>query len=240
MGNQLSALTWLALRQLWITFRLLPLLALPLVGGLATALLAESFDAPLMPLALGVAVAFALCAGLAADALSQERRSGTAAWLTLRAVPRSTIVLGWFAAIAVPVVVGVGASAFLGWIAIAGAPGAPGVGELANQPVTFAALAIAAATVGLQAVGIGLAAGSLARPWLATLLAIVVMVGLLVGTSLVTDWDPNLPIGGLWLLAHGDDLTRPLSDGVVSAGIGLAGAGLLVGLSAALFSRVDL
>jgi ABC-type transport system involved in multi-copper enzyme maturation permease subunit len=237
MGKQLTALVWLALRQLWITFRLLPLLALPLTGGLATVLLAESFDAPLLPLAVGVAAAFALCAGLAAGALSRERRSGRAAWLTLRAVPRSTIVLGWFAAIAVPVVVGVGASAFLAWIAIAGTPG---IGELANQPVTFAALGVAAATVGLQAVGIGLAAGSLARPWLATLLAIVVMAGLLVGTSLLTDWDPRLPIGGLWLLAHGDALTRPLSDGVMSAGIGLAGTGLLVALSAALFSRVDL
>jgi hypothetical protein len=157
--------------------------------------------------------------------------------LTLRAVPRSTIILGWFAAGALPVVVGIGAAALLSWIAVANLPA---IGDLAERPLVFVALAAAAATAGLQAVGIGLAAGSLARPWLAALLAILVMGGLAALASALGEWDAYLPTGGLWVLAHADVLAKPLADGVMSVGFGLAASGLLVVIAAALFSRVDL
>ncbi len=57
---------------------------------------------------------------MAAAALSGERRRGSAGWLVIRAVPRPVILLGWFAAFVLLVVVGLLPAAALVWLTVVG------------------------------------------------------------------------------------------------------------------------
>ncbi|HYN63299.1 MAG TPA: hypothetical protein VES36_01740, partial [Candidatus Limnocylindrales bacterium] len=90
----------LALRELWISFRLLVAVAALLLAALPTALLphapvefAGTAWAPLRLFAIGLGAALALVAGLSAAALAGERRRGTIGWLVNRAVPRPIVLL---------------------------------------------------------------------------------------------------------------------------------------------------
>jgi hypothetical protein len=230
--TRVGTLTGLALRELWISFRLLALLAVPLAGGILTAVRPEVTDAQI--LAWGIAAAAVFLSALAAATLAAERRGGAAAWLVLRAVPRSSILIAWFEALAIPVLVGTIASAVLTWLAFATLP-APLI-----DPVSFAVLAAAAAATTLEALALGLLLGAVARPLLAALLAAAASAGG-VAAGLLVPLDPAyLPTAGLGLLARAEDLERPLSAGIQAAGLGLALTGLLVAAAAMAFARVDL
>ena len=94
------AVTWLAVRELWISFRLVTIIALFLLAGAFVALLPGLGQRqPASWYAIGLAVASAAAGGLTAAILSLERKRGTAAWLASRAVPRVTLLVGWFIAL---------------------------------------------------------------------------------------------------------------------------------------------
>src|SRR5689334_16434810 len=93
-------LTRMAVRELWISFRLLPLIALPVIAGLVALLVSSDPDRVQPTLAWGMGVVAALAAGMAAAAWAMERRRGTAGWLSMRAVPRASILIAWFVGLA--------------------------------------------------------------------------------------------------------------------------------------------
>jgi ABC-type transport system involved in multi-copper enzyme maturation permease subunit len=227
-------LTRMAVRELWISFRLLLLLTLPIAVGLL-ALLAPSDSGITQPaLAWGLAGVATAAAGVAAAAWASERRRGTAGWLSLRAVPRASILIAWFAGLALPVMVGTAAGALLVWLATGVAPSPP------LDALSYASLVGATAAAGLQALAIGILFGSFLRPIGAAVLAVVASGALLVAGLLVSPEPPLVPTAGLGLLAQATYLMRPLADGLQALGIGLTLTGLLLGASLLIFNRVDL
>ena len=227
-------LTRLAVRELWISFRLLPLLALPVIAGLVALLVSSDPDRVQPTLAWGMGVVAALAAGMAAAAWAMERRRGTAGWLSMRAVPRASILIAWFVGLAAPTLVGIAAGSVLVWV---------GSGTQPNPPLdapAYATLVAAAAGAALQALAIGLLLGSFLPSMIAALVAVLGSGGLLGAGLLIVTEPPLIPTAGLGLLARAMDLLRPMSDGLQALGLGLTLTGLLLGTALLIFDRVDL
>lgn len=227
-------LTRMAVRELWISFRLLSLLALPVIAGLAALLIPSDPNRTQLTLASGLGIVAALAGGVAAGAWASERRRGTAGWLSLRAVPRASILMGWFVGLAIPTIVGIAAGAVLVWL---------GTGVEPSPPLTSAAYAMlvgATACAALQALAIGLVFGSFLSPRLAAVATVLGSGALLVGGLFDAAEPPLVPSAGIGLLAHATDLVRPMADGLQALGLGLALTGVLLGLALLIFDRVDL
>jgi ABC-type transport system involved in multi-copper enzyme maturation permease subunit len=227
--SQTGVVTRLALRELWISFRLLFLLAAYIGAGAVVALLPAPLSTILFRLAIGVAAAMLVGAAIAGWSLSRERALGRAAWLATRSIPRATILVGWFAALALVSIAGIIAVGVLGWLA-ASAPAAR-LDPFAFG-LTFAAIACGA--IGLLA--LGLLIGTLLRPSLAAIVAAAIGVAL-GGVAWVGLPRVAMPIEALSQLAQ---LSSPVSVAVQGAGAGLAAAGLLLFLARVVIDRVDL
>lgn len=225
----MGVVTWLALRELWITFRLLLLLAVYIGAGAAVALLPAPPSTTLVRLAIGVAAAMVAGAAIAGWSLSRERVLGRAAWLATRSIPRGTILAGWFAALTFVSLLGIVAVGVLGWLA-ASAPGAS-LDPLAFG-LTFAA--IASGAIGLLA--LGLLVGTLLRPSAAAVVAAAVGVAL---GALVWLGIPRFAIP-VEALAQLTQLASPISVAIQGAGAGLAVTAVLLLLARIVIERVDL
>jgi hypothetical protein len=236
---QVVALTALAIRELWISFRLLVLLGIALAGGMLAAVLPDLGGGSSSTLAWAMGGAGILASALAAAALATERRRGMAGWLVLRSVPRSSLVIAWFVALGIPLVIGMGAAAALAWLTVEVAS----VGSLANSALdalAFAALTAAAVLAVLQALALGLVLGTIARPLLAAVVAAPLSMILLIPSLLIGDVPTYVPGSGLGLLGHAERLAHPLSDGLGSTGIGLAILGATLLVAAAFLERAEL
>jgi hypothetical protein len=227
-------LTRMAVRELWISFRLLLLLSLPLTAGLLAILLSSDADLAQLVLAGSMAGAGTLTAGVAAAAWAVERRRGTAGWLSLRAVPRASILVAWFAGLALPLTVGIAAGGLLGWVATGAAPSPP------LDATSYAALVAAGAAAALQALAIGMLLGSFVGPIGAAVLAMLASGALLSSGLVLAPEPPVVPTAGLGLIAQATDLVRPLADGLQALGLGLTMTGLVLGTALLVFERVDL
>jgi hypothetical protein len=227
-------LTRMAVRELWISFRLLLLLALPIAVGLLALLFPADSGTTQPALSWGLAAVSTAAAGVAAVAWASERRRGTAGWLSLRAVPRASILIAWFAGLAFPLLVGTAAGALLVWLAPGLEPSPP------LDALSYASLVGATAGAGLQALAIGILLGSFLRPIAAAFLAVMESGALLAAGLLVRPDTALVPTAGLGLLAQATDLLRPLADGLQALGIGLTLTGLLLGVALLIFNRVDL
>ena len=125
--RRFGTVTGLALRELWISFRLLLVMGVLIVAAVPSAMLphttpalaATPLESPLEWFAIGLALALGVVGGMAASALSLERRRGSAGWLVIRAVPRRVVLLGWFAAFVLLLVVGLLPGAVLVWLTVA-------------------------------------------------------------------------------------------------------------------------
>jgi ABC-type transport system involved in multi-copper enzyme maturation permease subunit len=227
--SQTGVVTRLALREMWISFRLLLLLAAYVGAGAVVALLPAPPSAVLVRLAIGIAGAMVAGAMIAGWSLSRERALGRAAWLATRSIPRGTILVGWFIALALISVLGISAVGALGWLA-ASAPGAR------LDPLAFGAtfVAIGCGAIGLLA--LGLLIGTLLRP------SAAIVVAAVAGLALV---------GGLWLafprvaipveaLAELPRLSSPVSVALQGAGASLALAAFMLLAARMAIDRADL
>ncbi len=229
-----AGLVWVALRELWMSFRFLVLLVLGLAGGLAVSVAQPGFGDLVAVLAWGIAAGGTAGAALAAGVLAAERRRGRVAWLAVRGVPRSAALFAWFAALAVPLLAGLAASAGVGWVI------ATQSGSGLIDPLAFAAAAGAAAVGVLAALAAALLAGALLEPRPAAILAGTVAAGLMVSGLAAASEPPLGPAAGIGLLAQLPSLARPLSDGLEAMGVGLAATALLLAAAAAVLARRDL
>lgn len=227
--SQTGVVARLALRELWISFRLLLLLAAYVGAGAIAALLPAAPSTVLVRLAIGIAAAMAAGAAIAGWSLSRERALGRAAWLATRSIPRATILVGWFAALALISLVGLVAAGVLGWLAAS----APGV---RLDPLAFGMTfgAIACGAIGMLA--LGLLVGTVFRPRAAAVVAAAAGVSL-AGAAWVADPRVASP---LELLTQLPQLPSPISVALQGAGAGLAVAGLLLLLARVVIDRVDL
>lgn len=230
--NRFATLVGLALRELWITFRLLAILALLLLAGLAAAAAPAVIDVtPQLAYAVALAAALVIVASVAAFSLAGERRIGSVAWLAVRAIPRTLLLHAWLTAFGTVALLGLLASAVVAWLALVEQPG--------GAPVGFGPALLAVAAALLAALAVGLLAGSLLPPLPAALAAAIVAAlvavpPLLVGTSL------PLPGGGLALVAEAGGVATPISSALRSAGVAFGVAAVGIGLAAAALQRSDL
>ncbi|MEO5985404.1 MAG: hypothetical protein ABIW50_02930 [Candidatus Limnocylindria bacterium] len=219
----------LAVRELWMSFRLLVLLAAYLGAvALVTAVPAPS-STVLLRLALALALAAVAGSSIAAWSLSHERSLGRLGWLAARSVQRRTILMGWFASLALVTVAGVLGAGLLGWAALGGSAGRIG-------PTVFALAMIASigGAVALQA--LGLAVGSVLRPRLASVVAGALSAIVITGGWVVLP-GLELPVEAI---AHLQQLDRPISVALQGTGGSLSLAVILLLAAAWALGRVDL
>lgn len=213
MSQQSAVVARLALRELWISFRLLILLVAFVAAGVVVALLPAPFPTVVQRLVIGITAASALSGALAAWSLAVERRTGRAGWLVARSVPRGTLLGGWFTGIGGTALVGLAMAATLGWLALpAGTP---------IDPARFGLAVVVLAAAAVAWIALGLLAGAMAPRALATLVVIVTGATLL-GVRLA-GIGANVEV---WLMSAGSvgHLLRLLGGLLVLAGLLLGAA----------------
>jgi ABC-type transport system involved in multi-copper enzyme maturation permease subunit len=227
--SQAGVVTRLAVRELWISFRLLALLAAYVAVGAIVALLPAPAPTTLTRFAVGLAAAMIVGSAIAADALSTERMLGRAGWLVTRSISRATLLVGWFAALAGVTLVGLAAAGILGWLAVA-SPFPP------VAPVAFAAVMAGVGAMCLAGVAVGLLLGTVLQRLFSAAATLFVGV-MVVATGLAVAPGSAVPLTALADLAT---LDRPIGDGIRGAGIFLALAGAALVAARVAIGRVDL
>jgi hypothetical protein len=231
--SQAGVVTRLAVRELWITFRLLVLLVGFVGAGAAVALLPAPLNVTMGRLAAGLSAATLLATAVAAWSIADERVRGRAGWLVSRSVSRGTYLRGWFVAMTEITLVGVIVAAALGWLAATGV-------ALRLEPQGYVALAIASATTAIAAVALGLLAGVLLRRRPAAVVAVVTSALVGLAAWLLPGAEGILPGGAFVALAG-------LTEGAVAqgpvwrmAGTALLIAGVLLVLARVALDRAEL
>jgi len=231
--SQAGTVAWLALRELWMSFRLLVVLIAHVVAGAVVGLLPAFARDSVARLAIGLGLATLVTAAVAAWSMADERLTGRAGWLITRTVPRGTYLAGWFVALALVAIVGVIAAGVLGWLAIGSA--APGGDRLA---LPAAMVGVAASTA--AAAALGLLCGSLLRPRAAAAAAVAAcgVVGALAWLAAAPE--PWVPGAAHLLLARLVDADAVIPNALRAAGIGLALTSALLITARAALDRSDL
>ena len=238
--RRLRTLTRMALHELWISFRLMPLVGLPVVGGMLVSAVPPEFAGETAVGGAGfwyavvAAVAICMATGLAALTMAHERRRGTVAWMAVRAVPRASVLFSWFLGFALLLTLALALGSLGAWLA------AIGRAETPPDAIPFGAAVGATAAAALAAIAAGLLIGTTFRAVPATLLALAVSGGLVAAAFLVPLSALPLPLGGLGLLTHLDSAARPVAGALQSAGAAVVTAAVLLVLGAAGLERSDL
>ena len=223
----------LAIRELWMTFRLLLVLFAWVSAGAVVGLVPGAPSVTLARLAIGLGVASVVSAVVAAWSIAAERRAGRTGWLVTRAVPRGTYLVGWYAALAGVALIGLGLAAALGWLSLAGAPAA-------TIWPKFGAATLAVGCTTAAAIALGLLLGALLRPWLAAGLTLLVCAAAGAGAWLAAERLGALPRGGHVLLTRVAGQEPIVPDALRAAGIGLALAAFLLILARVALERTEL
>lgn len=232
--TQAATVTRLAVRELWISYRLLVVLVALVGAGAAVALVPASLDALASRLGLGLGFASAVASAVAGWSIAEERELGRAGWLVSRSVPRGTLLAGWFVALAGATLAGATTAALLGWLAMSAV--APNL-----DAASFAAGAAAAGGHALAAVGLGLTLGTVLPRRMAAVTAALWTVGPLAVAWLVVPGVANLlPGGGFVVLAAVAEPGASVAAGLRSIGIGLATTALLLIVARRSLDRVEL
>jgi hypothetical protein len=231
--SQASVVTRLAIRELWITFRLVVLLVSFVGVGAAVALLPAPLPATMQRFAAGLGGATLLVSATAAWSIADERAHGRVGWLVTRSVARSTFLGGWFVAVSAIALTGLAAAGILGWLAASSV-------SLRLDPVAYGTILVAVAATVVAAVALGLLIGSLFGPRTAAVLTVLLSIAMVAAAWLVP------AIGGMIPGAAFRDLAT-LAEGAGSpanawraAGACLLTAGLFLALARAALGRAEL
>ena len=223
--SQPATVTGLALRELWISFRLLGLLVLAFGAGASVALVPAPVAGTLERLALGLTIAVAAAAAVAAWSLAAERTTGRAGWLVGRSVSRRTLLGGWFVAVGGVAVAGVAVATTLGWLTIAGFSSRPELGGYLSLVASVGAWA-------LVAVAFGLLLGVLLERRIAAAAAAVVCLAVGLLPWIAPTLDPALatvvPGAGIGLLAGAAEAQQLIGPSLRASGVGLGVAAFLL------------
>lgn len=238
--NRMRTLTRMALHEMWISFRMMLLVAIPLIGGIGVIALPPELSGVTAVGGAGFWFAVAACgaiaisSGIAALTMAHERSRGTVAWMAVRAVPRSAVLLSWFIAFGILLAGGIILGSIGAWLT------AIDRAETPPDPLPFAAAVAASASAGLACVAGGLLLGTVMRARRAMLLALALAVPILVLAILTPGAGLPLPTGGIGLLAHLDGASRPLAASLQAGGSALAVTAVLLVLASAGLERANL
>jgi hypothetical protein len=226
------------IRQLWIQLRLLGLLALPPLAAIVAVTVQGQLgvtagpEPARMTLAVGFAVAAVLSAALIGTGFTEEVRSGAAAWLVVRAVPRTALIGAWLVVPSLAVVLAYALGGILAGL------GLPPLGQSPDPLVIFVSVVAAAApAIPLAAAALAIGVNAPGRiTALATIIGAVVLAVplVLLGQAAVH------PASGYWLVAGTVPGDRPLTVGLQAIGLCLALAALAWFVAARRFVRRDL
>ena len=223
-------------RQLWIQLRLLGILALPAIAAFVAVAVdgqSGSREAGRIALAVGLATATVLSAALVGAGFAEEIRSGAAAWLVVRAVPRTALIGAWLMLPALAVLVAFVLAGILAGLAL------PLALVQAPDPIAVAVTVVAAAAPALPLSAAGLVM-AVHAPVRITILA-VIGVAVIVALPLVLLGDTAVhAASGYWLVAGMVPADRPITVGLQAIGLCMALAALLWAVAALLFLRRDL
>lgn len=231
--SQATVVTRLAVRELWITFRLLALLAGFIGVGAVVALLPAPLPTVMERLTLGLGAASILAGALAAWSFADERARGRAAWLVTRSVSRGTLLGGWFTALASLALVGTAVAGLLGWLT------ASAVSLRLDAGAFAAALAGAGATV-LVPIALGLLVGTVLRGPLAVGVTVAVGAGLGALAWLVPGAGELVPGAAMVDLAAVREGATAQVAGLRSAGAALVATAVLLVVARLLLERAEL
>jgi len=223
-------------RQLWIQLRLLGILALPAIATFVAVVVdgqPGSREAGRIALALGLATAAVLSAALVGAGFAEEIRSGAAAWLVVRAVPRTALIGAWLVLPALAALVAFVLAGILAGLAL------PLALVQAPDPIAVAVTVVAAAApaLPLSAAGLVIAVYAPVRVTVVAVIGVAAMVALplvLLGDTAVH------AASGYWLVAGMAPADRPIMVGLQATGLCMALAALLWAVAALLFLRRDL
>lgn len=230
----------MALHEMWISFRLIAVLAVPLLGGLLAVVVppgvvgVTAVGGAAFWYAAGVGVAIAVAGGMAAGTLASERRRGTVAWMAVRAVPRSAVLFSWFVAYGLILAAGIVVGSIGAWLA------AVSRAEATPDALPYAAGVVATIGTGLAVVALALLVGTLLRTLPAMVLATVAGALLLAAALLLAPGGIPSPTGGISLLAHLDTVSRPVAEALRSTGLALITTAVLLALGVIGIERADL
>jgi hypothetical protein len=231
--SQAGVITWLAVRELWITFRMVILLLALVAVGAIVALVPASLPMTMQRLAIGMGAASLVVAAVTAWSVAEERQQGRAGWLVTRSVPRGTLLGGWFVALSALGLAGTISAGILGWLAASGV-------SLSLDPTAYAVRFGAVAATVVAAVALGVLAGTLGRPRVAALLAVIVAAASGLVAWLVPTAPEMIPGAAFVELAA---LVEGTTTDVVAwqcAGVALVAAAVLLGLARLALERADL
>lgn len=231
--SQAGTVTWLAVRELWITFRLVILLVAFIAVGAVVALLPAPLPDVMQRLATGLGLATVVVAILAAWSLADERAHGRAGWLVTRSVSRGTLLGGWFVALTSVALAGLIAAGILGWLAASGV-------SLRLDPAAYAIRMGAVAATVVAAVALGLLLGSVARTRVAVLLAAVLAIACGLAAWLLPSIGPFVPGFAFVELASLTEGASTTAAAWQAAGVALLAAATLIVLARIALDRVDL
>lgn len=232
--SQVGVVSRLAVRELWMSFRLLVVLIVTVLAGAVVALVPAPLPVAMERLAAGLAVAAVVGAIVAAWSLATERRRGRTGWLVARAVPRASYLSGWFAALGAVVLVGHVIASSLGWLAAVNV-------AVGLDPAAFGALAAATLAGSVAALSLGTLAGVLWPRVVAAALVVAVGAGLAAAFFSGVVPAETLPIAGAFvaLAGYGEGQTG-FGPALVAGGIALVTAGALLALARIALERVEL
>jgi hypothetical protein len=231
--SQATVVTRLAVRELWITFRLLALLAGFIGVGALVALLPAPLPTVMERLALGLGAASILAGALAAWSFSDERARGRAAWLVTRSVSRGTLLGGWFAALASLALAGTAVAGLLGWLTASAV-------SLRLDPGAFAAVFAGAAATVPVGIAVGLLIGTVLRGPLAVGATVAIVTGLGALAWLAPGAGELVPGAALVDLAALREGATAQVTGLRAAGAALVTTALLLGLARLVLERAEL
>jgi hypothetical protein len=216
--SQAGVVVRLAVRELWITFRLLLVLVAFVSVGAVVALLPASVPDAVWRLSVGLGAATVIASAAAAWSIAEERVAGRTGWLITRSVERGGWLAGWFVALSAIALGGIIAAGALGWLAVAGVRNAPDPPEFTLAMLGIAATATAAVAAGV-AVGAALpprtalllttllCSAAAAAAWIASPSSLVPGAAFVTLPRLIS---PGVPIA---------DLLRAVGIGLVAAAI---------------------
>ena len=222
-------------RQLWIQLRLIFLLALPAIATLAAVGIDAMFEftAGRVALTVGLAAAAVLSAALVGAGFSEEIGSGAAAWLVVRAVPRTALIGAWLVTPALTVLLSFVLAGALAGLAL------PPTQAETPDPIAAVVTMVAAAAPALPLTALALAVAIDASPRVT--FAAIIMSAVIVAVPLVLIGQSAVhPASGYWLVAGLAPADRPITVGLEAIGLCLALAAVVWGVAAFRFVRRDL
>jgi signal transduction histidine kinase len=231
--KQATVVTQLAVRELWITFRLLAMLAAFIGVGALIALWSAPLPTVLERLALGLGAASILSGAVAAWSFAEERAWGRSAWLVTRSVSRGTLLAGWFAALAAPALAGTAVAGLLGWLTASAV-------SLRLDPVAFVAPVVGVAATVLAAIALGLALATVLRGPLAAGATLAIGAGLGAVAWLVPGAGELVPGAAMADLAAVREGAAASITGLRAAGAALLATAALLGAARLLLERAEL